>query len=46
MCRDDRDERWREHRNEGGSLSREEFEYQCDVEDYSMDESDNDPWDE
>lgn len=46
MCREDRDERWKEYRYEGGSLSREDFEYQCDVEDYGSDESDNDPWDE
>lgn len=46
MCREDRDEKWREYQYDGGRLSREEFEYQCDVDDYGMDESDNDPYDE
>jgi len=46
MCREDRDDQWDEYKYEGGSMSREEFEYQCDVDDYGADESDNDPWDE
>lgn len=46
MCREDRDDLWLQYQSEGGGMSREEFEYQCDVDDYGMDESDNDPWDE
>lgn len=46
MCREDRDDLWLRYRGEGGRMSREEFEYQADVNDYGMDESDDDPWDE
>ena len=45
MCKD-RDEKYEDYRNEGGRMSREEYDYQCDINDYGADESDNDPWDE
>ena len=45
MCKD-RDEKYEDYRNEGGRKSREEYDYQCDINDYGADESDNDPWDE
>ena len=45
MCRD-RDSKYNDYKNEGGRMSREEFEDACDVIDYGQDESDNDPYDE
>ena len=42
----DRDEEYEDYKYEGGSMSREEFDYECDVRDCGADESDNDPWDE
>ena len=45
MCKD-RDEKYEDYRNEVGRMSREEYDYQCDINDYGADESDNNPWDE